>query len=224
LQSGSLALEQTILIHIRDTGTGMDPETRAHAFEPFYTTKEVGRGTGLGLSTVYGVVQQCKGEITIESEPGRGTRISILLPAVAEAQPAAIPEVLQQVPKGAGTILIVEDEPELRTSNAEFLASLGYSVLSAGNGLEGLHIARETGAIDLVISDVVMPKMSGREFTERLRQLCPDTKILFVSGYADDVILRTGISLNGTPFLQKPFSLRQLGSVVNDLLTVPKVS
>lgn len=222
--SGSLALDDAVLIHIRDTGTGMDQETRAHAFEPFYTTKEVGRGTGLGLSTVYGVVQQCKGEITIESEPGQGTRISILLPAVMEAEAAPIPEALDQVPKGMGTILIVEDEPELRNSSAEFLASLGYSVLCAGNGAEGLHIARQAGAIDLVISDVVMPRMNGREFTERLRQLRPDTKVLFVSGHADDVILRTGISLHGTPFLQKPFSLRQLGSLVNELLTAPKIS
>lgn len=223
--SGSIALNHAVLIHIRDTGTGMDQETRAHAFEPFYTTKEVGRGTGLGLSTVYGVVQQCKGEITIESEPGQGTRISILLPAVTvmEAQSATGAEIPEQVPKGAGTILIVEDEPELRNSNAEFLTSLGYSVLCAATAMEGLRVARETGAIDLVISDVVMPKMNGREFTERLLEFRPDTKILFVSGYADDVVLRTGISLHGTPFLQKPFSLRQLGSMVNELLTVPKL-
>lgn len=221
--SGSVAIEHSVLIHIRDTGTGMDQETRAHAFEPFYTTKEVGRGTGLGLSTVYGVVQQCKGEITIESEPGHGTRISILLPAVMQAESAVSPEIPALVPKGAGTILIVEDEPELRKSNAEFLTSLGYSVLCAGNGAEGLHIARQAGDINLVISDVVMPKMNGREFTERLLEFRPDTKVLFVSGYADDVVLRTGISFDGTPFLQKPFSLRQLGSLVNELLTVPKL-
>ncbi|MGE5321715.1 MAG: PAS domain S-box protein [Actinomycetota bacterium] len=223
-ESGSVVLEHAVLIHICDTGTGMDQVTRAHAFEPFYTTKEVGRGTGLGLSTVYGVVQQCKGEITIESEPGQGTRISILLPAAVEPEAVPIPEVPEQVPKGAGTILIVEDEPELLNSNAEFLTSLGYSVLCAGNGAEGLHMAREAGGIDLVISDVVMPKMNGREFTDRLLELCPDTKVLFVSGYADDVVLRTGISMQGTPFLQKPFSLRQLGTMVNELLTVPKLS
>lgn len=221
--SGSVAIEHTVLINIRDTGTGMDQETRTHAFEPFYTTKEVGRGTGLGLSTVYGVVQQCKGEITIESEPGQGTRISILLPAVMQEEPAISPEIPDLVPKGAGTILIVEDEPELRNSNAEFLTSLGYSVLCAGNGAEGLHIARQAADINLVISDVVMPKMNGREFTERLLEFRPDTKVLYVSGYADDVVLSTGISFDGTPFLQKPFSLRQLGSMVNELLTVPKL-
>ena len=223
-ESGSVAIEHAVLIHIRDTGTGMDEVTRAHAFEPFYTTKEVGRGTGLGLSTVYGVVQQCKGEITIESQPGKGARISILLPAAVEAEPAPIHEITKQVPKGAGTILIVEDELELRNSNAEFLTSLGYSVLCAGSGAEGLHIARKAGAIDLVISDVVMPRMNGREFTERLLELRPDIKVLFVSGYADDVVLRTGISIHGTPFLQKPFSLRQLGSMVNELLSVPKLA
>jgi len=222
--SGSIAIAASILIHIRDTGSGMDPETRAHAFEPFYTTKGVGRGTGLGLSTVYGIVQQCKGEITLESESGRGTRVSILLPAAEELQYTTRPQVVEPLQKGAGTILIVEDEAELRNTNAEFLSSLGYSVICAGSGAEGLQIARDTGEIDLVISDVVMPKMNGREFADHLLQLRPETKILFVSGYADDVVLQTGISMQGTPFLQKPFSLKQLGNMVNDLLAAGKLS
>jgi CheY-like chemotaxis protein len=221
---GSLAVSQAILIHICDTGTGMDEETRAHAFEPFYTTKQVGRGTGLGLSTVYGIVQQSKGEITIQSQLGKGTRVSILLPAILESEPAAAPETAGEIQKGAGTILLVEDEAELRKANAEFLTSIGYSVICAGSGPEGLDLARKAGNIDLVISDVVMPRMNGREFADKLLKLRPDTKVLFVSGYADDVILRTGISMQGTPFLQKPFSLRQLGSMVNELLTVQKLS
>jgi len=223
-QFGSLAVTQAVLIRIRDTGTGMDEETRAHAFEPFYTTKQVGRGTGLGLATVYGIVQQSKGEITIESQLGKGTRVSILLPAVAEPEPALAPETQDEVQRGVGTILLVEDEPELRNANAEFLTSIGYSVLCAASGPEGLDLAAKADNIDLVISDVVMPKMNGREFADKLLKLRPETKVLFVSGYADDVILRTGVSVQGTPFLQKPFSLRQLGSMVNELLTVPKLS
>ncbi|HEU5412351.1 MAG TPA: PAS domain S-box protein [Candidatus Angelobacter sp.] len=223
-QFGSLAVTQAVLIRIRDTGTGMDEETRAHAFEPFYTTKQVGRGTGLGLATVYGIVQQSKGEITIESQLGKGTRVSILLPAVAEPEPALAPETQDEVQRGVGTILLVEDEPELRNANAEFLTSIGYSVLCAASGPEGLDLAAKADSIDLVISDIVMPKMNGREFADKLLKLRPETKVLFVSGYADDVILRTGVSVQGTPFLQKPFSLRQLGSMVNELLTVPKLS
>jgi two-component system cell cycle sensor histidine kinase/response regulator CckA len=221
---GSLAVNQAVLIHICDTGAGMTEETRAHAFEPFYTTKEVGRGTGLGLATVYGIVQQSKGEITIESQLGKGTRVSILLPAIADAEPVAALQRVNEIQKGAGTILLVEDEPELRSANAEFLTSIGYSVICAGSGPEGLDLADKAESIDLVISDVVMPKMNGREFADKLLELRPETKVLFVSGYADDVILRTGISVQGTPFLQKPFSLRQLGSMVNELLTVQKLS
>ena len=221
---GSLAVNQAVLIHISDTGAGMTEETRAHAFEPFYTTKEVGRGTGLGLATVYGIVQQSKGEITIKSQLGKGTRVSILLPAIADTEPVAALQRVNEIQKGAGTILLVEDEPELRSANAEFLTSIGYSVICAGSGPEGLDLADKAESIDLVISDVVMPKMNGREFADKLLELRPETKVLFVSGYADDVILRTGISVQGTPFLQKPFSLRQLGSMVNELLTVQKLS
>jgi two-component system cell cycle sensor histidine kinase/response regulator CckA len=221
---GSLAVNQAVLIHIRDTGSGMDEETRAHAFEPFYTTKQVGRGTGLGLATVYGIIQQSKGEITIESQLGKGTRVSILLPAILGSEPMAAPEPAEEFQKGVGTILLVEDEPELLNANAEFLTSIGYSVICAGSGPEGLDLADKAGEIDLVISDVVMPKMNGREFADKLLRRRPDAKFLFVSGYADDVILRTGVSVQGTPFLQKPFSLRQLGSMVNELLTVQKLS
>jgi two-component system, cell cycle sensor histidine kinase and response regulator CckA len=221
---GTSAVTDYLAVRIRDTGLGMDEETRAHAFEPFYTTKDIGRGTGLGLATVYAIVQQCKGEINIDSSPGRGTRVSILLPAVSEPEPVPAPPVSEELQNGTGTILLVEDEPELRNSNAEFLTSMGYSVKCASSGAEALAIAADAGRIDLVISDVVMPKMNGREFADRLLKLRPDTKLLFVSGYADDVVLRVGISLQGTPFLQKPFSLRQLGSTVNELLAANKLS
>jgi PAS domain S-box-containing protein len=216
--AGCAAPQQFAAIRVRDTGVGMDEATRAQAFEPFFTTKDKGRGTGLGLATVYGIVQQCHGEISIESRPGCGTQINILLPAVEEFEPPAPGPVCAELSEGKGSILLVEDEIALREANAEFLTSIGYSVLCAGSGPEALSIAKEAGAIDLVISDVVMPRMSGREFADQLLRVRPAAKLLFVSGYADDVVLQNGISMRGTPFLQKPYSLKQLGRTVNELL------
>jgi PAS domain S-box-containing protein len=218
--SGNISISQYVAIRIRDTGMGMDEETRHHAFEPFYTTKELGRGTGLGLATVYGIVQQCTGEITIDSQPGKGTQISIFLPAVGDVETIERERSAEDVKKGTGHILLVEDEVELRNSNAEYLTSIGYSVICASSGPEALKLAREAGPIDLVISDVVMPKMNGREFADCLLRARPNTKLLFVSGYADDIVLHTGLSTQAMPFLQKPFSLKQLGSKVSELLAV----
>ena len=215
--SGSVSIRRCVGISIRDTGVGMGEETRLHAFEPFYTTKGVGRGTGLGLATVYGIVQQCNGEITIESQLDKGTRISIFIPALGDVQESA-PDLGHEIKKGSGNILLVEDEAELRNVNAEFLTSIGYSVICASSGPEALKLAREAGPIDLVISDVVMPKMNGREFADSLLQARPQIKLLFVSGYADDVVLHTGLSTKAMPFLQKPFSLGELGAKVNELM------
>jgi two-component system, cell cycle sensor histidine kinase and response regulator CckA len=220
LSSGSITISQYVAIRIRDNGSGMDEETRLHAFEPFYTTKELGRGTGLGLATVYGIVQQCLGEITIDSQPGKGTQINIFLPAIGDLDAGEKDTSSDEIKKGAGNILLVEDEVELRSANAEFLTSIGYSVICASSGPEALKLAREAGAIDLVISDVVMPKMNGREFADCLLRVRPNTKLLFVSGYADDIVLHTGLSTQAMPFLQKPFSLKQLGSKVSELLAM----
>jgi CheY-like chemotaxis protein len=221
MPSGETAVRTFVALRVRDTGVGMDEKIRSHAFEPFFTTKEVGRGTGLGLSTVYGIVQQCGGEISIDSQPGHGTQITIFLPTVPDLEPEVAEQLRREVAHGAGSILLVEDEPELRDTNAEFLSSIGYSVITASNGAEALRLACDAGGIDLVISDVVMPKMSGREFTDRLLRVHPNTKVLFVSGYADDVVLQAGLPANGVPFLQKPYSLHQLGSKVQELLALP---
>lgn len=167
---------------------------------------------------MYGIVQQCHGEIAIDSKPGHGTQINILLPAVGDLEPVATDASPGELARGKGSILLVEDEIALRDANAEFLTSIGYSVMCAASGPEALSMAREAGEIDLVISDVVMPRMNGREFADQLLHVRPATKLLFVSGYADDVVLQAGISMNGTPFLQKPYSLKQLGSKVNELL------
>ena len=219
--SGSVTIGQYVAIKIRDTGVGMDEETRLHAFEPFYTTKEVGRGTGLGLATVYGIVQQSHGEIAIESSPRKGTQVTILLPASLSDLAIAGEEPYQSIKRGQGNILLVEDEPELRNVNAEFLRSLGYTVTCAGGGLEALEMLHAAGSIDLVITDVVMPKMSGREFAQQLLQLRPNTRLLYVSGYPDDVVLQSGISMHGMIYLQKPYSLKELAGKVQTLMAIP---
>jgi PAS domain S-box-containing protein len=219
--SGSVTMGQYVAIRIRDTGVGMDEETRLHAFEPFYTTKELGRGTGLGLATVYGIVQQSHGEIWIESNPRKGTQVNILLPATLSDAAIAGEEPYQDIKRGQGNILLVEDEPELRNVNAEFFSSLGYTVTCASGGLEALELLHTGGSIDLVITDVVMPKMSGREFAAQLLQLRPNTRLLYVSGYPDDVVLQSGISMHGMLYLQKPYSLKELAGKVQTLMAIP---
>jgi CheY-like chemotaxis protein len=219
--SGSVTIGQYVAIKIRDTGVGMDEETRLHAFEPFYTTKEVGRGTGLGLATVYGIVQQSHGEIAIESSPRKGTQVAILLPASLSDAAIAGEEPYQNIKRGHGNILLVEDEPELRNVNAEFLSSLGYTVVCAGGGPEALEMLHTAGNIDLVVTDVVMPKMSGCEFAEQLLQVRPNTRLLYVSGYPDDVVLQSGISMHGMLYLQKPYSLKELAGKVQILMSIP---
>ncbi len=220
LASGNISISQFVTIRISDTGVGMDESTRQHVFEPFFTTKGVGQGTGLGLATVYGIMQQCGGEISIDSQPGKGTQVNIFVPAVGALEAAECDGAGQEIRKGVGNILLVEDEAELRNVSAEFLTAIGYSVICASSGPEALKLAREAGRIDLVISDVVMPKMNGREFADCLLRARPQIKLLFVSGYADDVVLHAGLPVEATPFLQKPFSLRQLGAKVQELLSV----
>jgi len=218
---GSVTIGQYVAIRIRDTGMGMDEETRLHAFEPFYTTKEVGRGTGLGLATVYGIVQQSQGEISIESGPRKGTQISILLPATISNATGPDEVAVLGFKRGRGNILLVEDEVDLRNVSAEFLASLGYTLTCAGSGPEVLQLVAASSQFDLVISDVIMPKMSGREFADQLLQLRPNTKLLYISGYADDVVLQNGVSMQGMIYLQKPYSLKQLASKVQMLISSP---
>jgi two-component system, cell cycle sensor histidine kinase and response regulator CckA len=209
---------QSLEIHISDTGIGMDEATRLRAFEPFFTTKETGRGTGLGLSTVYGIVQQCGGEISIESRPDEGTTISISLPATEYLQPDEERDTSMDPVGGNGHILLVEDEEELRNANAEFLLSMGYTVTRAASGLEALQLLEQAGPVDLVITDVVMPKLSGPEFAGRLLEMRPSTRVLFISGYANAVVLKSGTSQLRTPFLQKPYTLRQLAAKIQEVL------
>jgi two-component system, cell cycle sensor histidine kinase and response regulator CckA len=212
------------MLAVTDTGTGMDAETQAHIFEPFFTTKEVGKGTGLGLATVYGVVKQSGGHISVDSQPGKGTSFRIYLPPVPQSsQPSSsIPEQQDAVPAGSGTVLIAEDEREVRELAREFLSLSGYTVLEASDGVEALEIAERTaGAIDLLITDVVMPRMGGRELVARMTALRPATKILYISGYAEYAPYHEE-SGETSSWLSKPFTRMALARIVDQLLRAAK--
>ena len=208
------------MLSVCDTGSGMSPEVQAHLFEPFFTTKGVGKGTGLGLATVYGIVKQHGGYIRIESAPGAGTVVRIYLSRVAPV-PDAVTEPAADAPAsaGAGTVLVVEDEGELRELVTEVLGIAGYSVLSAASPIAALEIARQhAGPIHLLLTDVVMPEMSGRDLADRLVQTRPGLRILYMSGYTDDAIVHHGVLDPGTVLLQKPFTPDKLTRMVGDLL------
>jgi signal transduction histidine kinase len=209
-----------VVLEVCDTGTGMDAAVRAHLFEPFFTTKGVGKGTGLGLATVYGIVKQSEGYIQVDSETGRGSRFSIYLPRVAAASAPVVPAAeAPAAPRGAGTILVVEDEEPVRLLVVDILEASGYSLLAAENGLEALEVVgRHAGPIDLVVTDVVMPQMGGRQFAERLGGLRPGTPVLYMSGYPDGAFGPDGFVVPGAAFLQKPFTTAALGREVQALL------
>jgi CheY-like chemotaxis protein len=209
-----------VMVAVSDTGCGMDQETQAHIFEPFFTTKEEGRGTGLGLATVYGIVKQSGGFIWVYSEPGRGSTFKIYLPRVEEDVAMAEPvEVPAEMAKSTETVLVVEDEGGVRSLVCETLASYGYKVLEAAGGAQALQMAEEhTEPIHLLLTDVVMPQISGKELVKRLCALHPETKVVYMSGYTDDAILRQGILEAGMSFLQKPFQQKALLLKVREAL------
>jgi PAS domain S-box-containing protein len=197
------------LIVVSDTGCGMTEEVRSHMFEPFFTTKEFGKGTGLGLATVYGIVQQSGGFIEVDTAPDKGARFHVGFPGLADAIPASAASTAAgpAVDRGHETVLLVEDNESVRALAREALMRNGYRVFEAFNGEEGLRIATEqTGCIDLVVTDVVMPVMGGRELAARLHARWPDLKVLFTSGYTDDAIMSDLAMQPGTTFLQKPFT------------------
>ena len=197
-----------VMLSVSDNGSGMDAETQARIFEPFFTTKELGKGTGLGLSTVYGIVKQSEGAVWVYSEVGKGTTFKIYLPRVDDVVlTSEQARQLRPVPRGSETILVVEDEDIVRALSTEILQQHGYRVLSAANGPEGLRLCREfSGRIDLLITDVVMPRMSGRELAEQLAIFRPETRVLYMSGFTDDAIVRHGVLDDDVFFIQKPFS------------------
>ncbi len=211
-----------VMLAISDTGAGMDSETQSHIFGPFFTTKGT-KGTGLGLSTVYGIVKQSGGYIWVYSELGRGTIFKIHLPRVADtietpAQAAVSAEGTEFEP-GTETILLVEDEGNLRYLARQFLEKQGYRVLEAADGAEAVHIAvSHQGVIHLLLTDVIMPGMNGRELAQRISEIRPNAKVLYMSGYTENVIGRNGTLDAGVRLLQKPFTLRELKSKVREVL------
>jgi len=205
---------------VSDTGCGMDAATQSRIFEPFFTTKEQGKGTGLGLSTVYGIVKQSGGYIWVYSEHGQGTTFKIYLPRVL-APADSVPPVTHwsSLPQGKETVLLVEDEPEVRWLVRDMLQHLGYTVLEARHGIEAQVLSiQHAGPIHLLITDVVMPQMSGREIAEQLTSEHPETKVLYMSGYTDDAVVRHGVLAAEIAFLQKPFTPEALARKVREVL------
>ncbi|MEO7218584.1 MAG: ATP-binding protein [Gemmatimonadaceae bacterium] len=209
-----------VTLAVTDSGVGMDEQTRARIFEPFFTTKEKGRGTGLGLSTVYGIVKACGGELAVESSVGRGTEFRLQFPCIEEeaGAPVAEPRSLH-VARGYETVLVVEDEEPLRRLTRRILESRGYTVLDAENGSEAIHLmASSASRVDLLLSDVVMPGMSGRELAERLLPVYPWLRVLFMSGYTEDMMLHHRVAEMGIALVEKPFTGDTLAWAVRNRL------
>jgi two-component system, cell cycle sensor histidine kinase and response regulator CckA len=209
-QAAEIVPGSYVMIAVIDSGTGMAKETLAHIFEPFFTTKEVGKGTGLGLATVYGIVKQTGGHIAVESELAEGTTFKVYLPSLDKSLPVARPQIIGQIPKGTGTILLVEDEQSLRVLAAESLKRLGYKVFQASNGLEALALVDHGVAeLDVVLTDVVMPRMGGPEFIGMLRQKRTGFGVIYMSGYTETSI-SDQVDLEGAVLLNKPFTTDSL--------------
>lgn len=209
-----------VMLSVSDNGCGMDAKTLLLVFDPFFTTKEMGKGTGLGLATVYGIVKQNNGFINVYSEPGQGTTFNIYLPRfISKAKPLSIHVPVQTPARGHETILLVEDEPAILKMTTILLEHQGYTVLAASSPGEAMRLAGEhSGQIDLLLTDVIMPEMNGRELAQNLSSICPNLKRLFMSGYPGNVITRHGVLDASECFIQKPFSLYDLGTKLREAI------
>jgi two-component system, cell cycle sensor histidine kinase and response regulator CckA len=216
-----LALGQYVAIVVRDSGHGMDAETRARIFEPFFTTKETGKGTGLGLATVYGIVKQSGGYIWVESERGHGSAFYTLLPRVSKPSSPKVVQKAFEFRSGGETILLVEDDPALRKMAAEVLRDTGYKILTAPSGADAIHVAaKHQGPLDVLLTDVVMPGMTGRELADQIAAGYPRIQILYMSGYTDDAIGHHGLQGQTLRLLQKPFTHDALVHYVREALEI----
>jgi len=217
-----------VMLSVSDTGTGMSDEVKAHLFEAFFTTKPKGKGTGLGLATCQTIVQQCGGHIAISSQVGQGATFRVYFPQVQEAIKLSDTSFKrkQPLPRGTETLLVVEDEPAVRHLACDVLHAQGYEVLSATNGQDGLHVARQHkgAAMSLVITDVIMPRMGGKVMSEWLKSSFPHIKILYTSGYTDDAIAHHGVLDQGVAFLPKPYTPATLTRAVRELLDTPETT
>ena len=212
-----------VMLSVADTGVGMPPEIRARIFEPYFTTKDVGKGTGLGLSTAYGIVRQSDGHIALSSEVGLGTTFRIYLPRAEAPQVTAADTTAEKMPEGAEHILLVEDDSSVRRLVKELLVRLGYSVTEAASGRAGLALGSDdTRHFDLALCDVILGDMSGPAVAEALSALRPSIRVLYMSGYTDEAIVRTGVLDEGKPFLQKPFTPLQLSKKIREVLEEPE--
>jgi CheY-like chemotaxis protein len=210
------------MVEMTDTGCGMDTETKGHLFEPFFTTKPIGKGTGLGLSTAYGIVNQSGGAIEVNSLPGQGTTFRVYLPIVD--QPVSLrksPKASSPVTTGSETVLLAEDQSSIRSVLREFLDSKGYKVLEAQNGREALALAeRHPGAIDVLVTDVIMPQIRGLELATRVTELHPDICVIFMSGYSEDALLENQLLADrNLTLIQKPFDLEELDQKIRESLS-----
>jgi two-component system, cell cycle sensor histidine kinase and response regulator CckA len=223
-QFSDLKAGEYVMLAITDTGAGMSEAVKARVFEPFYSTKGVGQGSGLGLSTCYGILKQSGGHISVYSEPGRGTTLKIYLPRVEQpAQASANRTPASGLPSGTETILMVEDDPALFEMVATLLRRLGYTVWGAANGIEALVLKQrsDVGHIDLLFTDVVMPHMSGKELSDRFRASFSHTRVLFTSAYTENAVIHQGGLDEGVALLQKPFTPSALAHKIREVLDQP---
>jgi CheY-like chemotaxis protein len=214
IETHNVSDSREILLEIRDTGQGIDESTRRHLFEPFFTTKNGSRNSGLGLAIVFGIVSQGGGRIEVHSQPGAGAEFRIYMPRVekrveVQSTPSATAH------GGAGTVLVVDDRADVRSMVCNMLQELGYQTLAADSGAGALLVAAgHQEPIPLLLTDVIMPGMNGRELADRFKEISPGTKTIFMSGYTDEILTNTHTSDSGAPYLQKPFTMGQLAEIL----------